>query len=552
MRAANHSTACSDTKLGNHETAKAFVQLLAVIALCAAALTPMAAQVSSSRLATQATADGNWLIYSGAYTSQRYSPLDQLSPSNVNRLKPLWVYQPPGAGSLEGTPVVADGVMYVTSAPASVVALDLRSGRPIWEWSRPIAPSVLNLGFPRVNRGVAILDNMVYVGTLDGFLVALDARSGTERWVVPVGDNPTGHAITAAPLAVDDKVIVGISGGEAGIRGFLDAYDAKTGKQVWRLHTVPSPGEPGSDTWAGDSWVHGAGATWLTGSYDPALKLLYWGTGNPGPDWNGDARKGDNLFTCSLLAIDVETGKMRWHFQFTPHDVHDWDANQIPVLVDTQFGGQPRSLVVMANRNGFFYVLDRKTGEYLLGAPYAKQTWAKGLDEKGRPILVPDMEPSEKGTLVYPSLQGSTNWSSPAYSPLTGLLYVPVREMGSIYYKSSTEYRPGTYFTGGSEKRLDEESWGAVRAIDVKSGKAVWDFTLPTPPWAGVMATAGGLVFGGSNEGNFYAVDAANGKPLWQFQTGGAIRCAPMSFLAEGKQRIVVAGGHAIFVFGLG
>ena len=256
------------------------------------------------------------------------------------------MYQPPGIGSIEGTPVVADGVMYVTSAPASVVALDLKSGRPIWEWSRPIAPSVLNLGFPRVNRGVAILDNTVYVGTLDGYLVALDAKGGAQRWAVQVGENPMGHSITAAPLIVDDKVIVGISGGEAGIRGYLDAYDAKTGKQVWRLWTVPSPGEPGSETWPGDSWVHGAGATWLTGSYDPALKLLYWGTGNPGPDWNGDARKGDNLYTCSLLAIDVETGKMRWHFQFTPHDVHDWDANQIPVLVDAEINGRPRSLVV--------------------------------------------------------------------------------------------------------------------------------------------------------------------------------------------------------------
>ena len=514
-------------------------------------VTPLLAQVSSSRLANNATDDGNWLMYSGSYSSLRFSPLDQISIDNVGRLKPLWVYQPPGSGSLEATPVVADGVMYMTSGPASVVALDLRSGNPLWQWSRPIAPTVLNLGFPRVNRGVAIFDNLVYVGTLDGYLVALDARTGVQRWIVPVGDNPSGHAITAAPLVADGKVIVGISGGEAGIRGYLDAYDAQTGKRVWRMYTVPSPGEPGSDTWAGDSWMRGAGATWLTGSYDPALKLLYWGTGNPGPDWNGDARQGDNLFTCSLLAIDVETGRMRWHFQFTPHDVHDWDANQIPVLVNAEFGGRARSLVVMANRNGFFYVLDRTTGEYLLGKEYAKQTWARGLDAKGRPLVIPNMEPSEKGTLVYPSLQGSTNWSSPSYSPTTGMLYVPVREMGSIYYKSPVEYRPGTYFTGGSEKRLDEESWGAVRAIDIKTGHAAWDFKLPTPPWAGVMATAGGLVFGGSNEGNFYAVDAKTGRPLWQFQTGGPIRCGPMAFLSEGKQRVAVSGGRSLFVFGI-
>ena len=526
------------------------VSLLWVV--CSVVLAPVVfAQVTPSRLASDATDDGQWLTYSGSYRAHRFSPLRQVSTETVGRLRPLWVYQPPGAGSLEGTPVVADGVMYVTSGPANVVALDLRSGRPIWEWSRPIPASVLNLGFPRVNRGVAILGDSVYVGTLDGYLVSLDVRSGAQRWAVHVGDNPTGHAITAAPLVVDDKVIVGISGGEAGIRGYLDAYDAKTGKRVWRFWTIPSPGEPGSETWPGNSWMHGAGATWLTGSYDPALKLLYWGTGNPGPDWNGDSRKGDNLYTCSLIALDVETGKLRWHFQFTPHDVHDWDANQIPVLVDVEIGGRARPVVVMANRNGFYYVLDRQTGEYLLGTPYAKQTWAKGLDARGRPILVSDMEPSEKGTLVYPSLQGSTNWSSPSYSPDTGLLYVPVREMGSIYYKSSVEYRPGTYYTGGSEKRLDEESWGAVRALDVKTGKTVWDFTLPTPPWAGVMATAGGLVFGGSNEGNFFAVDARTGKPLWQFQTGGAIRCGPMSFLVDGKQRVVVAGGRSIFVFGL-
>jgi len=504
--------------------------------------------IASASLVAQ---DGQWLMYSGSYSSHRFSPLRQIAVDNVARLRPVWVYQPPGTGSIECTPIVADGVMYVTSGPTSVVALDLRSGKPIWEWTRPIAASVLNLGFPRVNRGVAILDHTVYVGTLDGYLVALDAKAGIERWAVHVGENPTGHSITAAPLIVGDKVIVGVSGGEAGIRGFLDAYDAKTGAPIWRFWTVPSPGEPGSESWPGDSWVHGGGATWLTGSYDPALKLLYWGTGNPGPDWNGDSRKGDNLYTSSLVAIDVDTGKARWHFQFTPHDVHDWDANQIPVLVDTQIGGQPRSVVVTANRNGFYYALDRKTGEFLVGTQYAKQTWAKGLDGRGRPIEIAAMEPSEKGTLVYPSLQGSTNWSSPSYSPSTDMLYVPVREMGSIYFKTGVEYKPGTYYTGGSEKRLDEESWGAVRALDAKTGTLAWDFRLPSPPWAGVMSTAGGLVFGGSNEGNFFALDAKSGKPLWQFQTGGQIRSGPMSFLVGDKQHVAVAGGHAIFVFAI-
>jgi len=505
--------------------------------------------VGATVASTFAQSSSDWTTYSGSFASHRFSPLQQLTPSNAPRLRPAWVYQPPGTGLVEMTPLVVNGVMYVTWGPTAVAALEIKSGRTIWEWTRPIAPSVLNLGFPRVNRGVALLENTVYVGTLDGYLAALDAKSGAERWIVPVGDNPTGHAVTAAPLAVDGKVIVGISGGEAGIRGYLDAFDARTGQQLWRFWTIPSPGEPGSNTWPGDSWVHGGGATWLTGSYDPALKLLYWGTGNPGPDWNGDSRVGDNLYTSSLVALDIETGKLRWHFQFTPHDVHDWDANQIPVLVDAEIAGRPRSLVVMANRNGFFYVLDRRTGEYLRGTPYAKQTWAKGLDERGRPILIPGMEPSEKGTLVYPSLQGATNWASPAYSPATGLLYVPVREMGSVYYKTAVEYRPGTYYTGGSEKRLDEESWGAVRALDLKTGRQVWDFALPSPTWAGVLATAGGLVFSGSNEGNFFALDAATGKPLWQFQTGGAIRSGPMSFAIDGRQHVAVAAGRAIFVF---
>jgi len=509
-----------------------------------------AAVIASASLAAQQR-NGDWPMYSGNYRSERYSPLTQITASNVSKLHPIWVYQPPGAGSLETTPLVVDGVMYATAGPTAVQAIDIRSGRPLWEWTRPIPASVLNLGFPRVNRGVAYADGRVYVGTLDGYLVALDARSGIERWTVHVGENPLGHSVTAAPLVVDNKVIVGVSGGEAGIRGFLDAYDARTGKQVWRFWTIPSPGEPGSESWPGDSWVHGGGATWLTGSYDPELKLLYWGTGNPGPDWNGDSRVGDNLYTSSIVAIDVETGKAKWHFQHTPHDVHDWDSNQIPVLVDAEINGRMRKLIVQANRNAFFYVLDRQTGEFILGAPYAKQTWAKGLDAAGRPIVIPGMEPSEKGTLVYPSLQGSTNWASPSYSPQTGLLYVPTREMGSIYFKTPAEYRPGTYYTGGSERRLDEESWGAVRAIDVKSGRKVWDFELPTPSWAGVLSTAGGLVFSGSNEGNVYALDAKTGKPLWEFQTGGAVRSGPMSFEFDGKQYVAVAGGHALFLFGL-
>ena len=318
--------------------------------------------------------DGQWLMYSGSYSSHRFSPLTQITTGNVAKLRPAWVYQPPGSGigssRRRSSPT---GSMYASRRGRRWSRRWIwKSGKPLWEWTqRPIAPSVLNLGFPRVNRGVAVLDNLVYVGTLDGYLFALDARAGVERWSVHVGENMVGHSITAAPLVVEDKVIVGISGGEAGIRGFLDAYDAKTGKPAWRFYTIPSPGEPGSEGWPGDKlgpWrrrdvAHRDRAILM-------LKLLYWGTGNPGPDWNGDSRKGDNLYTSSLVAIDVETGKPRWHFQFTPHDTHDWDANQIPVLVDTQIAGRPRALVVTANRNGFYtYALDRKTGEFLFGTP---------------------------------------------------------------------------------------------------------------------------------------------------------------------------------------
>ena len=342
-----------------------------------------------------------------------------------------------------------------------------------------------------------------------------------------------------------------MSGGEAGIRGFLDSYYAKTGERRWRFETIPGPGEPGYDTWSGDSWKTGGGPTWLSGAYDPELDLLYWGVGNPATDWNGDVRPGDNLYTCSLVALEAKTGRLRWHFQFTPHDTHDWDANQIPVLLDAELEGKPRKLVLLANRNAFYYVLDRTTGEFLRGVPHAKQTWAQGLDAKGRPMVIPG-EPSEKGTLTWPSLQGATNWFSPAYSPKTRLFYVSVREMSSIYYKGEAKYVPGAYFMGGGEAmRPGEEAYGAVRGLDALTGERRWEFRLLSPPWSGLLATGGGLVFGGSTEGNVYALDAATGHPLWSFQTGGGIGSNPMSFLLDGHQHVAMAAGNSLFVFAL-
>ena len=510
------------------------------------------AQVPYERLRNADQEPGSWLTYSGAYHGQRFSKLDQISTGNVADLRAVWVYQVEGSGEIETTPLVADGVMYVTELEARVTALDVRTGRPLWAYQHAMPEGVLNIGFGRTNRGGALLDETFFFGTLDAHLVALDAKSGALRWKTKVAENKLGYSITAAPLAIDGKIIVGISGGEAGIRGFLDAYDAETGERAWRSHTIPGPGEPGNDTWGGDSWKTGAGATWLTGSYDPELDLLYWGTGNPGPDWNGDSRPGDNLYTCSLLAIEAPTGKLRWHFQFTPHDVHDWDSNQIPVLIDMPLAGQQRKVVAFANRNAFYYLLDRETGEFLLGTEYSTQTWAKGIGKTGRPILLPDKEPTVDGNLVYPSLQGATNWMSPSYSPVTKLLYVPVREMGSYYFKGEAKYEPGKVFVGGGERRLDgDKAWGSVRALRADSGERVWDFRTPSPLWTGVMATAGGLVFGGSNEGNFYALDASTGKPLWDFQTGGVIRSNPISFLVDGKQYVATSGGRAYYVFAL-
>ena len=529
-----------------------------IISLCHISLAFLASthlwgQVPFERLVNSDSEPEHWLTYSGNYASHRFSQLKKINTENVSRLKVAWVYQVRNTGLVETTPLVVDGLMYLTEPPSVVTALDARSGRSLWTWSPAMPDGVLHIGFPKVNRGVAILGETIYVATLHAHLVALDAKSGAVRWDVEVADNATGHAMTLAPLALDGKIIIGVSGGEAGIRGFIDAFDAKTGEKLWRYWTIPGPDEPGNETWGGDSWKTGAGATWLTGSYDPALDLLYWCTGNPGPDWNGDARPGDNLYTCCLLALDPSTGQRQWHFQFTPHDLHDWDSNQIPVLFDAKIDDRNRKLVAMANRNAFYYLLDRETGEFILGVPYAKQTWAKGLDAKtGRPIVLPNTEPTEEGALVYPSLQGATNWFSPSYSPDTKRFYVAVREMGSYYFKSDVEYVPGRPFMGGGEQALaGDEAFGAVRALEVLSGKLVWEFRLHSPPWAGLMATAGGLVFGGTNEGNVFALDAVDGDLLWEFQTGGHVRTNPMSFAIDGRQFVAIAAGNALFVFGL-
>lgn len=508
------------------------------------------AQVPHERIVNAAKEPQNWLTYSGNFEGHRHSALTQITPLNAGQLKVKWAYQFP-SGRTEVSPIVVDGVMYVSS-PTFVAALDAATGREYWRWDVTLPKDLQTIGFGRVNRGVGILDGTLYVGTLDARLVALDAKSGAVRWETKVADYKLGYSLTLAPLAIKGQVIIGTSGGEAGIRGFIDAYDAKTGKRVWRFDTIPGPGEPGHDTWQNDAWKTGGGSTWVTGAYDASLDLVYWGIGNPAPDWNGDVRPGDNLYTCSFVALDRATGKLKWHFQFTPHDTHDWDSAHVPVLIDATVRGRARKLIVNANRNAFYYVLDRQSGEFLSGTEYAKQTWAKGLDDKGRPILVPNMDPSDEGTLVWPSLNGATVWASASYSPVTQSIYVGTRNKAAVYFKREAVFRPGTFFAGGGERNVDrDEEWGAIRAMEAATGKLRWEYKLKSPAWSGTMSTAGGVVFSGTNEGQIFGLDAANGKLLWEFQAGGSVASNPMGFAVNGQQRVAMAADRVLYVFGL-
>ncbi|MGH9721596.1 MAG: pyrroloquinoline quinone-dependent dehydrogenase [Bryobacteraceae bacterium] len=522
------------------------------------------AQVTSERLLRARQEPENWLTYSGTYASERYSLLNQITTANAKNLGLAWVSQARSLEKFESTPLVVDGVMYVTQPPNDIVALDAATGRVFWIYSyRPSPAARLCCG--AVNRGVAILGDRLFMGTVDGRLVAIDAKSGSVLWNVPVADPSFGYALTVAPLVVKDKVIAGTAGGEYGIRGFIAAYDVRTGKEVWRFYNIPGPGEPGNETWGGDSWKRGGASIWVTGSYDPALNLTYWGVGNPGPDWNADVRPGDNLYSDSVVALDADTGKLKWHFQFTPHDPFDYDAVQIPVLVDMDWQGRPRKLMLWANRNGFYYVLDRVSGEFLLGKPIDKVTWASGLDAKGRPIALPEMQPTREGVKVYPGVQGATNWYSPSYSPRTGLFYISAWvNYFSVFVKSPVEYEPGRRYTGGfprssvpSTRRGPINSWseedgsGAVRAIDPRTGERKWDFKMTDVTDSGILTTAGDVLFTGGREGYFYALDARNGSLLWKAALGGQVAAGPMTYRVGDKQFVSIAAGAALFTFAL-
>jgi len=527
------------------------MKVLVSLLLAVFGATASAQQVSYERIVKAAQDEPqNWLTYSGGYAGHRYSLLTQVDRRNVGTLKMAWAMQMPSTRT-ETSPIVVDGIVYLTG-PNFVFAVDGRTGRKVWTWRRPLPNNFKTIGFGPVNRGAAVLDDMLYVGALDGALVALDLKSGGERWVAPVADWRKGYAITVAPLAAAGKVIIGVSGGEAGVRGLLDAYDAKTGKRAWRFHTIPAAGEIGVETWAGDSWKTGGGPTWVTGSFDPETNVLYWGTGNPSPDWNGDKRIGDNLYTCSLLALDIATGKLRWYFQFTPHDVHDWDSNHVPLLFDAKIGGVERKLVAVANRNAFYYLLDRTNGAFISATQFAHQTWNGGFDAKGRPVVLPNSGPTEEGNVVSPNYNGGTVWLSPSFSPRTRMVYVSARDSTARYFKRDTPFEEGSFFPGGGADLLPfEEHKSAIRALDAETGALKWEYTLLTPPWAGVLSTASDLVFSGSDEGVFYALDATNGALLWNVQLGGEIRANPMTYAIDGRQYVAIAADRVMYVFGL-
>jgi alcohol dehydrogenase (cytochrome c) len=497
---------------------------------------------------------GDWPTYHGHLSGNRLSPLKEVTADNVSRLSPKWMFPIANAKRLEVTPIVVDGVMYVTTANEAF-ALDARSGRQIWHYSRPLTPGVIGDAGGAINRGVAVLGDRLFMVTDHAHLLALSRLTGQLLWDVEMADFHQHYGATSAPLVVNNLVLSGTSGGDEGDRGFLAAYRATTGEQVWRFLTIPAPGDPAASTWKGRAIEHGCAAAWLTGTYDPATNLVYWPTGNPCPDYNGDERVGDNLYSSSVIAIEPQTGKLRWYFQFSPHNLHDWDAAQTPMLVDANFHGRPRQLLLQANRNGFFYVLDRVTGAFLLGEPFVhKLTWASGIGPDGRPKMLPGSEPTPGGTKTCPSIEGASNWMSTSYNPSTGLFYVMSLEACSIFTKSSAWWEPGkSFYGGGTSKVPGETPQKVLRAIDIQTGKVVWEIpqTGPGDSWGGLFSTATGLVFYCDDSGALAAVDAKTGAPFWHFNTNQSFRASPMTYAVDGRQYIAVAAGSNVIAFGL-
>ncbi len=490
----------------------------------------------------------DWLTYAGDYQAERHSPLRQVNAGNVAQLMPRWTYHVAQARRLEATPLVYQGVMYVSNSN-QVIALDARTGSRIWEYRDDESTR------QAVNRGVALLGDRVFFATGDAHLVALDRRTGAVLWHKQYASVDQGFFASMAPLALRDRVLVGVGGGDSGMRGFVAALSAATGEELWRFWTVPARGEPGAETWSDFPTEYGGGATWMSGTYDPDLNLVYWPTGNPWPDMIGHVRKGDNLYTCAVVALEADTGKLRWYFQFTPHDTHDWDAQSIPVLADIEFEGRLRKVLMHANRNGFFYILDRVTGEFLRATPFVdKLNWAKGVDAKGRPIEVPGLEPTPAGVRVCPSKRGASNWMSPAYSAETGLFYVPSLEQCDIFTATPSVPEPMKGLAGGGGERIPSEPGKFYfRALDPKTGRRVWEYPMtgPATMWAGAVSTSGGVVFFGDDDGHLVAVDARTGHHLWHYSMGQMLTASPITYSVNGKQYVAIASATDVFAFAL-
>jgi alcohol dehydrogenase (cytochrome c) len=516
---------------------------------------PLPAQVAIQEIADGLKPDGSrWLTFGGNYSNHRFSPLTQITPENVSRLQPQWTFQTATLGNFETTTLVRDNVLYVTGPQNVAWALDARTGKQIWRYRRELPPG-LTACCGLVNHGFGVLGDKLFMTTLDAHLLALDMKTGAIAWDVVMEEYKKGYASTLAPLVVHDKVIVGVAGGEYGIRGFIDAYDAQTGKRSWRLYTIPGPGEPGNNTWAGDSWQRGGSGVWATGAYDPETNLVYIGTGNPGPDYHSESREGDNLYSCSVLAIDADTGKLKWHYQFTPHDVHDWDATEVPVLADLTIAGQPRKVLMFANRNGFYYTLDRTNGRLIVGKPFVKTTWAKEIGSDGRPILLPGHTPDEKGEVTCPDITGGTNFWPPSYDPNSRLFFVNAREVCATYYSWKPEFTQGDRFTGGAAQRLrdrENPAYGALRAIDPTTGDRKWEFKYLNPSTAGLLTTASNLIVSGDAEGNLLALDSRNGKLLWRYQMGATLHgTSPITYMLDGRQQLLVPAGTTLTAWAL-
>jgi alcohol dehydrogenase (cytochrome c) len=514
---------------------------------------PLRVNITDDDLSVHVPA-ANWISYNGDYSGRRYSSLSAITSQNVTQLRAEWVFHASNTNWLENTPVVANGIMFVTAAN-DAFALDARTGRVVWHHARPASEGLIDDAARHVTRGVALWRDRVFMETDNAHLLCLDARSGNQIWDVAYADWNKNYGATSAPLVVKDKVLVGTSGGDDGVRGFVAAYEAATGELAWRFWTIPEPGEFGSESWPGKAYLRGGGTTWMPGTYDPSLNLIYWGTSNPAPDFNDDVRPGDDLYTDCVLALDPDTGKLKWYFQFTPHDLFDYDAVETPMLVDVNYKGERRRLLVQANRNGYLYVLDRTNGKFLSATPFVeKLNWAKGIDEHGRPMRS-DMRPSPGGTRICPGYAGATNWYSPSYNESTHTAYFLALEECETFFSQATQaFREGKeYYSTGVKRIPDETSQKILLAYNLESGSLAWRYpqTGGGHSSGGTMTSAGNLVFFGDEAGSLEAVDAQTGKPLWHFNTGQAISASPMTYAVEGKQYVAIAAGSDVFSFAL-